>query len=172
LNCSDSELFSRERRIIRVFRDLPEIQCVVKLHPGTRYPTSPIVQLIRDEKLENCRCLSGIQLSDVLDLGDLFINDSPTTTLLQMLTTGKRVLVLHNGVMQYEEGALNLLKRSSIFAATFEEFEAVLRDHLENRRFGPLEGDDGEFLRQYGTHLGDGRSAERIVAALRQILAG
>ena len=169
---SDSDYFAIQKRIVSVFHDFPDLQFIVKLHPNPSYPLSPIVQLAADLGIDNCLFVRDMMLSEVLPLGDLFINDSPTTTLLQMLTTGKRVLVFNHPALQWEDGALELLRRSAILSDDLAEFLHLLRDHLASRRFGPLETDDGEFLRRYGTCLGDGRSAERVVAALSAIGRG
>jgi hypothetical protein len=107
----------------------------------------------------------------MLDVADLFINDSPTTTLLQMLTTDRPVLALNNGGMLLEPEAELLLRRSVTYCDTVDELEGVLRDRLSRLDF---RNEDhaafaSAFLAQYGTAGGDGKSVERIGEAIDTI---
>ena len=56
-----------------------------------------------------------------------------------------------------------------MYAEDIECFLEMLRAFLREGRFEPVKSSD-EMLRLFGTHLNDGKSVERAVAALREIV--
>jgi hypothetical protein len=170
LQPTDCELYRRQRLIVEVFRDFPDVQCLVKLHPSPLYPLSPIKEWVHD--LPNALCVTEPALPEAIAIGDLLLTDSPTTTLLEMLMSDKRILVCNNGPMEFEPSAVELLRRRAVFVETAEELAEQLRDHLAASRFGEAPNLDQSFLRAFGTHLNDGRSGLRAMEALRVIMRG
>lgn len=165
---SDSEYFAVQARIVTVFRDFPDVQLIVKEHPKTA-GSFPLQAFVRAQGLANCRFLKEEPLEELLGVADAFILDSPTTTFLEILTTDKPVLVF-NDWFRWSEEALAALKARAGFSADLDEFEAMLRRYLSEGT-APGEPASDVFLRGFGSHLGDGRSTERAVAALSGIIA-
>jgi len=58
------------------------------------------------------------------------------------------------------------LNRRAHVATGPAEFLALYRQLLAEGRFGPLPDPDETFLREFGTHLNDGQSAARGLAAI------
>ena len=172
--CSDVEYYERQRRIVDTLRGFPEVQAIVKLHPTGSQPQSPIVGYLAASRSRNCVCVSAIPLDQMLDVADLFINDSPTTTLLQMLTTGRPVIALDNGGLVLEPEAETLLRKAVTYCDTIEELDGALKDRLTRRDFANEDhaAAAAAFLAEYGTAGGDGRSAERIGALIARIAGG
>lgn len=104
------------------------------------------------------------------NLGKLLLNhdaviiDSPTTLLLEALSTAIPAFVLLRTVRWPEECLPGLARR-----AVCEDDPNVLlqrlEDYLSAGEYG-ADRRDRSFLRQYGTHLDDGRSGERAAALL------
>jgi len=171
---SPARAFDLERKIVKVFREFPEIQCVVKLPaPSPFWPMSPIVEVIRDEKVTNCVVLTG-SFQALMPLADLFVTDYPSTTFLEMLTTDRPILVC--GYLfpvpfersRWHPSLLDMWRKRVVYSDDLHEFLEVLRRFLRERRFNPVVSDN-EMLRLFGTHLDDGRSAERAVEELLKI---
>jgi hypothetical protein len=161
---SDVSYYRMQRRIVDTLMSFPSVQAIVKLHPTSSQPQSPIVDYIAESKARNCVCISEIPLEEMLDVADLFINDSPTTTLLQMLTTGRPILALNNGALVFEPEALPLLRQAVTYCDTIEELVSVLSDRLRRLDFANpnQSASAAAFLAHYGTAGGDGSSADRI----------
>lgn len=168
---SDSRYFSIQRRIVETFRDYPSLQFVVKQHVGM--PRGfPLGDLIRDLWMENCRVVvEEPSFVDLLAVADLVILDSPTTTFLETLALKKPVLVFNNWY-QWEPESLDLLKHSAVFSDDLDEFIGILRGCLATGHFEEVRRDGSAYLRRFGTHLGDGRSAERTAEVIEAIVQG
>jgi hypothetical protein len=165
LVASDSESYARELLVVNTIMRRSDVQVVVKLHPALTYPVSPIADYVAG--LATPRAIvSRLPLTEVLAVADLFVTDNPTTSLLEMLTTQQRVIVLHNGVMDFEDDALPYLRAAVDLAWNRDEFEARLDEVLDTRDFTAPPRERAEFMRLYGTHLGDGRSADRVAGAV------
>lgn len=164
---SDSRYFHIQRTIVEAFRDFPSVQLIVNEHPGSQVP---LKDFILDRQIANCRILRReIGFTELLPLADCFIIDSPTTTFLEALATGKPVFVFNNW-FRWEEQALELVKRCAVFRDDLDAFCHVLRDYLKGLPIGEGNERPSEFLEQYGTCLSDGRSLERAASAIESIL--
>jgi len=170
LICADRRHFRRQCQIVSVFRDQPHARLVVKLHPTPLQPQSPVAAWAKEKGIANAQFITEPPLDELLDAADLLVNDSPTTTLLQMLTSDCPILVLANEGMVIEPEALKPLRDSAFLAASVEELQVELRRRLAANEFG-RRTDAGLFLRLYGTNQGDGLSAERVATAIREAIA-
>jgi len=165
---SDSYYFKVQRRIVEVFREFPSVLLVVKEHHETS-GSFPLRKCIQEQGFTNCLFFKNeASFGELLPLADTFILDSPTTTFLEILTTNKPVFVLNNW-FRWNEDALALVKERAEFSQDIDDFVALLRMHL--RRDWTVRGESisDAFLKRFGTHLGDGQSAERAASALRNI---
>jgi hypothetical protein len=166
----DMVYVENQMRIVRFLGRFPAIQVMIKLHPSPFYPQPPLADLIKDEGLSNCRIVSKVPFTDLLDIADLFVIDSPTTTLLQTLTTPTPVIVLMNAAMKLEQEAVESLERVAFVTDRFDHLEDEIERRLRTGILGVHRTPDSQFMRSYGTYLHDGRSAERAVATLDHIV--
>ena len=166
---SDSRYFHIQRRIVECFKAYPALQFVVKQHVGT--PSGfPLRDLIRDRRIENCRVVvEEPSFVELFPVADLFVLDSPTMTFLEVLTTRKPVLVFNNWY-RWEPESLDLLKCSAVFSDDLDEFIGILRGYLATGRFEEARRAGSAYLWRFGTHLGDGRSADRAAEAIERIV--
>ncbi len=165
----DNLYFANQLRILRVLLEFPRHQLLLKIHPSTYYPRAPIENFLRDQGRADVRIVSEVPLSEVLDIADLFVNDSPTTTLLQMLTSPAPVIAFTQPAMELEADCLEALSGAAFVTDKMEVLERELRRRLES---GSLDGErdpTAAFLKDYGTYLNDGKSAQRVVAAIQDI---
>lgn len=165
---SDSCYFQVQRRIVEVFREFPSIQLVVKEHSETS-ESFPLQQFVHEQGMTNCLFKKEAPFDELLSLADSFILDSPTTTFLEILTTDKPVLVFNNW-FHWNEDALALLRERAEFSQDLDEFVNILHKHLQKDWAEYGEPVSDAFLKGFGRHLGDGRSAERAVEALKNII--
>lgn len=161
--CSDSEYHRRQARLLQIFESLPETEFVVKLHPSRDYPAWPLAAAIADRGSANCVCIHE-SLEQVLGMADVFINDSPTTTLLLMMLTSSPILAMSNGQLKFEPEALPALAEAVDLADNLDELEARLRTRLATGDLSIKSAARHDFLTRFGTYQDDGRSAERAAA--------
>ena len=158
-----------QREVIRLCSRFPDVRLLVKRYPRDNVQ-NPIEAWIRHEGIRNCHVLRRAPLSDVLDQADLFIIDSPATTLLQALTTSKQILVYaDHRYMRFHPEAVARLTARATFSTTRVEFLRDIERALHAPDWSLPEPIHTDFLRAYGTYLHDGGSAQRAVHVLRQV---
>lgn len=163
-----------QRRVIETCTECQNIQLIVKLYPqkGIRKDLihNPIRDWLNDVSLPNCQALEHTPFTDLLSIGDLFIIDVPATTLLEALTTTKPIITFadHKWV-KVDSAAAALLRKRVILAESAEQFLYEIGNFLQCSDWCLPQQVNDEFLRAYGTHLNDGRSAERAVNQLFEL---
>ncbi len=156
-------------KVIKVFGEFSRHRFVYK--PFPERPMDPVAALARE--LPNCLVVTDISVPELAQASDAIIVDLPSTGLLEALLTSKPMLVLSDArFVTLRPEARELLCKRAGLAETPEEFFRQLRLFLSRDEFTELERPDRSFLRSYGTHLDDGRSAERAFEALRKIMNG
>lgn len=163
----DTWYYAHQKNMVNILGQHPEFQCLVKLAPG--YSPSPLGEYTQRLSADHIRIVPNGRFQDLLPVADAIIIDYPSTTLVEALVTTKPVLVLTDArLLPFDESAMELLKKRARMAYTPTEFVEMVREFLAD---GSLEDDistDTEFLRMYGTHLGDGRSLDRAVAWIHE----
>lgn len=155
-----------ERELIEIFGRFPEIQFIAKLHPIDRVK-NPIDDWFRQNPLPNVRIVRDVPFPKFLHDADLFIMDHPSTTLVQALTTNKKIILYADRTFfRFDPHALELIRKRVVLSETKEQFFKDIERVLGEDDWALPEPVNDEFLRGYGTHLNDGRSAERAVQAL------
>jgi hypothetical protein len=170
---SPSRMFRMEQRIAEVFSEFPETQFVLKLPASPYYPCSPIAQLVRDRRLENCVVITA-PFTSVIPAADLFVSDYSSTSFLEMLTTDRPILFCGYGLpwprnpANWPPSVLEMWQERVAYADDLEEFLELLRTYLREGRFQPVQSSN-TLLKLFGTHVDDGRSAERAHAFLESL---
>ena len=160
----DWAYYEIHRKVVDLFRLHPEVQLVIKTHPSPLCPESPVVQYIQDEHISNCYVIRTGAFTDLLAQANLFITDAPSTVALQAMTTTKKILI-YNGILRFEPEARDLIKKRCLYHEDLDTFLVNLNQLLDQKSFVDV-SDNREFLRTYGTHLDDGRSADRVIEEL------
>lgn len=108
------------------------------------------------------------KFTSLLSGASLVILDAPATTCLEACSTKKPLFVLLDRV-KWNEGPERLLKRRAVAAYTPDELILRIEEYLKTGEYG-ADLDDREFIRAYGTHLDDGKSAERAAGFIMNLL--
>lgn len=163
-----------QRRVIETCLRHPGVELIVKLYPsnGLRQDLihNPIYDWLTYAAPTRCRVEQNVPFRDLLPLGDLFVMDTPATTLLEALTTTKPVITFADRRwVRFDPRAVALLRKRAMLADSAEEFLREIDAYLQRPDWRLPEPVNDEFLMAYGTHLNDGRSAERAVVLLRDL---
>jgi hypothetical protein len=147
-------------------RQFPQYAFTFKAFPYSDQRETPAVQLARLPE-SNCLVVARRSLPGLLAEADFVVLSFASTALLEALMTDRPILVLVDpqfAVMT--PAARELLVRRAHVASEPVEFLDLYARLLTEGRFGPLSNPDDSFLCEYGTHLNDGRSASRVLAAI------
>jgi hypothetical protein len=171
-NRSPSLMFEIERAIADFFSQFPDFQFVFKMHAV--HVESPISRYIEDRGYSNCKVIRQ-PFRKLLHLADAFVADFPSTSFLEMLTTDRPILFCGHELPQkfnpekWHPSILPMWKERVLYAEQLDEFLEMLRGFLRKGDFSPVKSSD-EMLRLFGTHLDDGKSAERAIIELKRII--
>lgn len=161
--------FELQARIVEIMRRFPAVRFVYKPFPKPR--PDPIVEMIRS-RCPNCRVVDNVPLPRLVWAADFHVIDIPSTGLLEALMTPKPILVLADKrYIRLRREARILLQKRVTLADTPDTFCERLCERLSDGRFDELAAPNREFLLAYGLHRDDGLSADRVIAALRDIIA-
>jgi len=162
---SPSRSFQVQRRFLEVFTEFPGVQFVIKLPAVEINPCSPIAQLALDLRPGNCTVTTE-PFTTLIPMADMFISDYPSTAFLEMLTTDRPILFCGNLLTQrwapgkWHPFVLDMWKERVAYSEDLDDFLDLLRTYLQEDRFQSVKSDD-TLLKLFGTHLDDGKSAQR-----------
>lgn len=155
--------------VIATLSRFPNLHFIYK--PFPEQPLDPAVRLI-ERSAPNVSVVRDVRVTELTSACDAFVIDSPSTGLLEALLTPKQMLVhADSRFISLRSEARELLRRRVCLTETPEDFLAELERFLAAEDFAVLPEPDNSFLRAYGTHLDDGRSAERAADAVAGIIA-
>ena len=158
-----------QRQVVELCSRFPGIELILKLYPRD-WLSSPLEQWVKKQGFRNCRIIRETPFSGVLPQTDLFILDYPTTTLLEALVTEKPVIVLADrSYYRLRPFAVQSLRKRAILSETPEQFLHDIAEVLKQDDWSFHQEINDKFLCAYGTHLNDGRSAERAVQLLTEV---
>jgi hypothetical protein len=151
-----------QRRVVRACSQFSDVRVIVKVYPTRKdLVGNPLVEWLEDSQFHNCE-VNDSPFNEVLGLADAYIIDTPSTALLQALSTKKPVIVLADSFyLRFDTRAEALLRKRAIVADTSEEFLQEINKFLVLRDWTVCEPVNDEFLIQYGTHMNDGRAVDR-----------
>lgn len=150
-----------QAEMVHIAHDFPHYRFIYK--PFYDQRATPAVALA-SEKGSNCQVDTKTSLTRLLAKADLIILDFPSTALLEALATRQPIIVLvdSNCIKMFPQ-AMQRLQGRAIVSETPENFVRDIRSFLARGSIQPLTNPDDSFLQAYGTHLGDGKSAERVL---------
>jgi len=151
--------------LVEAARDFPRCRFTFKAFPFPGQSEVPAVVLARSRG-SNCR-VAVRSMRPLIERADFVVLSFASTALLEALTTDRKILVLVDPrfVLMHAD-ALAALKRRAHVAETPADFIATYRRLLAAGDFARVSAPDDGFLRDYGTHLDDGRSALRALNAI------
>jgi|GEM_PF-2276058 len=163
--------FEMQREVGRIFRDFPGIRFVYKTFKEfAECFGNPVPDMLR-KTCPNCTVVQDVPLTELIWAADAIIVDFPSTGLLEALLTDSRILCYaDNRSLLMTRTAKELLGRRATLTETPEAFLQELRRFLAAGNFAKESPANRDFLKAYGTHLDDGRSAERALERLAEII--
>jgi len=168
-NDRDYFTFDVEKKIVKAFQKFPEAQFLLKLFPFQGM-TDPIVDFARHEGFRNLRFVKWTPFVKLLDLADLVVVEVYSTPLMEALAAGKPIVMFTGQESPLE--SLGDVSEAVHFAGNTDQLERLLRSFLRGDPAAFPRKNGEAFLRKYGTHLNDGRSAQRALEALKTIALG
>lgn len=165
-----------EERILAAAASCPDVRLVIKTYPHHERESdrTPLEETLRERGPSNCRIVNA-PLEAILPAADLLIADNPSFSFFEMITTDLPV-VLCGWEMpwpfapgRWHPAVTPMWRHRITFLETLEEMEEKLPSLFQRLPRPPVT--DNALLRDFGTHLDDGRSAERAWAALENIIA-
>jgi hypothetical protein len=147
--------------LIRFAATMENIFVTIKLHPHL-HNDPPWITDVKDQR--NINLVRNPEFVELLTEHDLILIDSPTTTLLQSISTRLPVYVL-TSIIKPSPSDIHLLKKRAVCTESAETLMAGIEDYLKTG-FYPADVNDNKYLNLYGTHLDDGKSADRVLTIL------
>jgi hypothetical protein len=139
--------------LLRLIEKYEHLSITVKLYPDTYLDENP--PWVEDlPKSERIRIVYGRpNFVELLNHHEAVIIDSPTTTLLQAITTRLPVFVLMS-VICWPGEATKLLQKRGCCAKNAEDLMVSLEEYIENNAYNH-DVENNDFLKKYGIHNGD-----------------
>lgn len=159
----DIKIYVTQKKILSYFETLKNQKVVFKLHPNVSFRTPPMkitnpnIEIVRNEN----------SFVELLGGAKIIVLDCPATTLIQAGTTKKPIFAL-TSFLKFKPRALDLLKKRAVCSESPEELVGILDDYLKTGNYS-ADVNNREFLKEYGTYLDDGKSAERAVNKVIEI---
>lgn len=162
---TDAMNFKVQRAIVETLARLP-VTALIKLYSGD-VKSSPIGRWLADKSYSNVRALSEPAFSKLLPLGDAFVIDFPSTTLVEMALTEKPIVFVDALT------AIDWLPAARAAVAARAEFCSDLPrvdEALKSFAAGSLRAKtDRRLLLGYGLCADDGANLARAKAAVASL---
>ena len=165
---SDCSSFRSLRRIVDVFPQHPDVQFIIKAHPGRRAPASPFYAYADHLKAQNVVVRSQVPLSKILTAADMFIVNCPSTALLQMSLYDSPIYIFEDWA-QWDEEALDIIKTRCYVDDDIGHFCERLDADLRSGAAFQRVLTDRSLRHTYADPFEDGLSAERVKEAVMNI---
>jgi hypothetical protein len=160
-----------QRRVVQLCSIYPNVNLSIKTHPRDDL-VNPLADWIEYRQLSNCQLVGDVSLSDLLSNNDLLILDTPATTLLQALTTNKKILLFADRrYTRIFPEARSLLEKRVTFSTTESEFLAAIHNVLEHNLWPPPANTDDDFLSLYGVKDDSQNPVGQAVWQIRRLIA-
>lgn len=163
-------LWRFQAELISFLSGFQDVDVILKAPLKGRYPQirNPVFDWMNDQGFRNITVYSeDIQLENIISLADAFIIDSPSTPLWPLSCTDKPFLAyIDKSFFRLVPKAKELLAKRAILSETKGQFLDKLESFLKNTNWTVGKSVNDEFLHHFGTHLNDGKSAERTASFL------
>jgi hypothetical protein len=167
---SDNLFWRTQKAILDTLAKHEDYAVIVKTYENPIYMETPLRAYAKEMGFGNCRFVRDeCWFTDLLPLADVIVIDFPSTTLLESLTTSKPIFVC-TAHLRIDKPAERILKRRAFCYSNIERFTRTLDRYLTTGASEKTDLDDREFLKMYGTHIDDGKSAARAADYVKNIL--
>lgn len=167
----DRRTWRIEKQILEVLARHANFQIILKGHPATSYPLTPLRAHAQSLFGERFRYVASWPFIDMLDMADVFILGYAVTTIYQALTRSRRVYAINDfyPVVPFHR---HLLEGATYYAEDVDSFCTMLdADLATGDAFRPSTKDHHSFLRELADPGGEGTPTTRIARAIHDIAA-
>lgn len=172
----DAALYDLRYRIVGAFQGQPSFVLYYKFgFNSEQYDLALEKRILKREFQNVIPILSSEKLVDYLDAVDLFIIDSLSTPLYEVLTTRKPVIFLGDKrSLAFAEDAEHLLRKRVTFVKDRAEMESSIDDLIRHTRASKVftipDHNDASFIKSYAFRGAGCSSAEYTAEILMRIL--
>lgn len=172
--CLDSKMFLMETGFLLALKPYLNKYCITykASPPASRYSRvfgkNPMFDWIKEN-------LRGIKidcrpLSSIIHEFDLFVIDFPTTVLVQTAATFAEILVyVGNQYHSLSEENIKILEKRAVMGLSEDDFKEKIKSVLDKGKI-ISNVEDASFLEKYGTYLNDGKSLDRMVSGVLNVI--
>ena len=147
----DTEYCLEQVRVIEALRRVPDAVVMIKLHPKDA-TINPIERWVRRLGDDRVKILVGGRLPEALARSDLVVLDCPTTTLLEVMAMGSRLVYLHLGILKWTPEGESLMRKTAPWVDVTPGWETRLVNSVVQALDEPaLDPSDNRFLEAYAS---------------------
>ena len=143
----DVDYFSYQTELLRVLSASEFQRVVIKRHMKEKLP-NPLARYVADAELR-AEIIKEGSLSKLLPQASTIVVDFPSTTLVEALAMGKRVIYVDLGLVEWLPEAVEKLKLSARWISKRGEWQAELAQALEDAVGGSWHREPDIFCREY-----------------------
>jgi hypothetical protein len=157
--------FELLQRVLSLWKAAPGVRLVYKDFIVANDRSRVMPRFIREEVPD--AIVTTQRLTDVMWAIDAIVVDHVITAAPQVLLANKPTVFFMPATTPQADRARVLLRSRASVATTPDEFVEQVRQLLESGTYPPVQDTDRAFLKRYGVHRGDGRSARRAADVIR-----
>jgi hypothetical protein len=136
-------------QIIQALAKTPNVSVLVKLHPKDQV-ANPLVRWVRQLKDSRIEVTVSGRLPATMRTVDLVVLDLPTTTLLEVMAMGKRMVYIHLDIMRWTPEGEALMRETAPWVDLAPGWEERLGEAVTKALEGPEpEPQENPFLQAY-----------------------
>lgn len=166
---SPNLLYMTQKRMINGLKDITSCIKIIKLHPSKECNVQEVRDLIADQNDESILIISNQKsIIDLLPYVSCVIVDQPQTVVIQAIAAGLPVFALLNH-LKLDAFTETLLRQRVVCQYSPEELLSSVKAFIDTGVYG-ADIHDEQYLKEYGTYLNDGNSAERAAGVLAGLI--
>jgi len=154
------------KNLIKMVESIGNISLTIKLHPNFEEDPPWINDFKRSD---NVRLIRDTSFVELMSDHNIIVIDSPTTTLLQAISTRLPVYAL-TSIVKPSQNDLHILKKRAVCCDSAESMIEVLKKHIEDGSYR-ANVDDNEYEKLYCTYLDDGKSERRVYSLVKDLIS-
>jgi len=165
---SPNLLYRTHKQMLTGLTGITSCVKIIKLHPSKECNVREVRDLIADQSDESILIISHKSIIDLLPYVSCVVVDQPQTVVIQAIAAGLPVFALLNH-LKLDAYTETLLRQRVVCSHSPEELLSSVKTFIETGFYG-ADMNDEQYLKEYGTYLNDGNSAERAAAVLAGLI--
>jgi len=154
---------------IQLFSKFDDMEFILKLVPGSKdVESNHIIDFVKYKNIKNVKFIKTVSsLSEFISDSDLVLIDTPSTTLLQAMSTDKQIICIKNAYWRKMPSEIEaLVKKRCYMASNIGELESLLVSYSKDEL---VVFDNDEFLYKFGLYRREGKAWQRVFDSILEI---